>query len=249
MFPLPETPLHRALTSLVDQFAADERLSEHQSGSHDQSTHGRRGVAAGSVLVDGTEFTMGEVDAVRSWQASFENVDQLQLAWRRADDIRATGDEDLPLPSGAGVVGYRVYDLQSAVEKSKVVPEGVVYRGIQERLDGAELTGEAVAARWSGRVGQTIDFKEPTSSSPDFYTASRFGNTLFEIQHGGAAKDISPLSQFPGFKEAVLPPSSFVVAGVRKGPDVTAGVFGPHSPVTTTIVTLVNTNLLPGGAA
>jgi hypothetical protein len=167
-----------------------------------------RAMGGGFVDGDGTRFTEGEVAAVRDWQGSFSDVDYIQ----------------------SDPTSLLAQDFMSAVEKSPVV-RGKVYRGIRESAPETkvELDAQQAMGRWQDRVGKPIKMNEPVSTSPSYNTAGRFGRTVFEIDHGGTAHDIRPLSRFPDFPEAVMKPGTFRVTGVRLGrpTDYRGGRFTP----------------------
>ncbi|MGA2502001.1 MAG: hypothetical protein ABSH20_30025, partial [Tepidisphaeraceae bacterium] len=80
---------------------------------------------------------------------------------------------------------------------------GVVYRGIESKDEtGRRLLGADQAAKvWSGRVGQSVEFHEPVSTSTDEHVAAGFGHVLLEIEQTGAARDIAAISDHPDEKE------------------------------------------------
>lgn len=115
---------------------------------------------------------------------------------------------------------------------------GAVYRGFSEYRGKKALSIDEARAVWEKRQGKKVEMNVPTSTSPDLTTATGFGHVTFEVL-GGDARDISGLSSIPSFKESILKPGTFGVAGVREGPRVQDPVHLANEPYRTLIVTLV----------
>jgi hypothetical protein len=102
------------------------------------------------------------------------------------------------------------------------------------------MTQSEAKALWEGRVGQTVSMHDPVSTATSVKAALDYGNVLFQIDPvAGAARDISGISKFPNYPEAILAPGDYRVTQVADGPPRTQTSFGPlGSPSSTTLVFL-----------